>query len=104
HPDLFRLLAWYSLEQKVDSLTERASAHEKKIKAIMNAQSAGLVGTTFTPGFLLTVIMALATAWTPTNPFGLSHDLDAEKMPSKTRDAIAKAISLITKGEEGISN
>jgi AcrR family transcriptional regulator len=102
HPDLFRLMAWYSLEQKVDSLTERASAQEKKIKAIMNAQSAAVVGTTFTPGFLLTAIMALATAWTPTNPFGPSHDPDAVKMPSETRDAIAKAISLITKGEEGI--
>ncbi|MGG3640208.1 TetR family transcriptional regulator [Bacillus gobiensis] len=97
HPDLMRLMAWYSLEQKVGSLTERASARDKKIKAITNAQSAGQVGTTFTPGFLLTAIMALATAWSATNPFGPSHDTDAAKMPSETRDAIAKAVSLIIK-------
>jgi AcrR family transcriptional regulator len=104
HPDLFRLMAWYGLEQKVVNLTERASVQQKKIKQLLNAQSAGLVGTTFTPGFLLTAIMALATAWTPTNPFGPSYDPDGVKKPSETRDAIAKVISLITKGEEGISN
>lgn len=104
HPDLFRLMAWYGLEQKVVNLTERASVQQKKIKQLLNAQSAGLVGTTFTPGFLLTAIMALATAWTPTNPFGSSYDPDGVKKPSETRDAIAKVISLITKGEEGISN
>jgi AcrR family transcriptional regulator len=104
HPDLFRLMAWYGLEQKVDNLTERASVQQKKIKELMNAQSAGLVGTTFTPGFLLTAIMALATAWTPTNPFGPSYDPNALKTPNKTREAIAKGVSLLTKDEESISN
>ncbi|MFD2615915.1 TetR family transcriptional regulator [Terrilactibacillus laevilacticus] len=104
HPDLMRLMAWYSLEQRVGTLTERATVQEKKIKEIMEAQNAGLVGTTFTPGFLMTTIMALATAWTATNPFGLSHDLDAEKMPIETREAIVKAIRLITKSEEDIAN
>ncbi|MDQ0497236.1 hypothetical protein [Paenibacillus brasilensis] len=61
HPDLFRLMAWYGLEQKVDNLTERASVQQKEIKELMNAQNAGLVGTTFTPGILLTAVMALAT-------------------------------------------
>lgn len=97
HPDLMRLMAWYSMEQKVGSLTERTSVRDKKIKAIMNAQSDGLVGTTFPPGFLLTAIMTLATAWTATNPFGPSYDPDAAKMPSETRDAIAKAVSLMIK-------
>jgi hypothetical protein len=46
------------------------------------ADHSGLVGTTFTPGFLLTAIMALATAWTATNPFGPSLDPDAAKMPN----------------------
>jgi AcrR family transcriptional regulator len=104
HPELFRLMAWYGLEQRVVNLTERASVQQKKIKQLMNAQSAGQVGTTFTPGFLLTAIMALATAWTPTNPFGPSYDPNALKTPNETREAIAKAVSLLAKGEEGISN
>ncbi|MFC5449817.1 TetR/AcrR family transcriptional regulator [Paenibacillus aestuarii] len=104
NPDLFRLMAWYALEQKAVNLTDRASVQQKKINQLMNAQSAGQVGMTFTPGFLLTAIMVLATAWTPTNPFGPSYDPDALKTPNETREAIAKAISLLTKGEESISN
>lgn len=104
HPDLFRLMAWYGLEQKPGNLTERAAVQEKKMNAILDAQNAGLVGKTFTPGFLMTAILVLATAWTPNNPFGPSHEPNAGKMPSETRDAIVRAIRLITKGEEGISN
>lgn len=100
HPHVVRLMTWYSLEQKADNITERTSVRDKKVKAIMDAQHDGLVGTTFTPGFLLTAIMALATAWTPTHPFGPSHDPDALKVPSETREAIARAVSLIAKGEE----
>ncbi|MDP4086243.1 MAG: hypothetical protein Q8934_16730 [Bacillota bacterium] len=62
HPKLFRLMTWYGLEQKVGNLNELASVHEKKLKEINNAQSSGLVGTTFTPEFLMTAIMSLASA------------------------------------------
>lgn len=103
NPELFRLMAWYGLEQRDANLTERASVQQKKIKQLMDAQSAGQVGTTFTPGFLLTAVMALATAWTATNPFGPSYAPDALKTPDKTREAIAKAVSLLAKGEEGHS-
>ncbi|WP_243239687.1 TetR family transcriptional regulator [Sulfobacillus harzensis] len=99
HPDIVRLMTWYSLEQKVDHLTERASVRDKKLKAIMDAQNDGLIGMTFTPGFLMTAIMALATAWTPTNPFGPSHDPEAG-IPQETREAIARAVSLMTKRED----
>ncbi|MFD0695460.1 TetR family transcriptional regulator [Paenibacillus sp. GCM10027628] len=104
HPDIFRLMTWYGLEQKVVNLTERASVQQKKIKEVMNAQNAGLVGTTFTPGFLLTAIMALATSWTETNPFGPSYDPNALKTPNETREAIGKAVSLMIKVDEGNSN
>jgi len=95
NPALFRLLAWYSLEQKAGSLAERAAAQEKKRKEIVDAQHAGMVGTAFTPGFLLTAIMTLATAWTAVNPYGPSYDPDGAKNPGETRDAIAKAVQLI---------
>jgi AcrR family transcriptional regulator len=97
HPKLFRLMAWNGLEQKVGNLTERASTQEKKLKEIKNAQSSGLIGNTFTPGFLMTFIMSLATAWLATNPFGPSYDPDVAKNPIETRDAISKAVSLIVK-------
>ncbi|WAH37255.1 TetR family transcriptional regulator [Alicyclobacillus dauci] len=100
HPHIVRLMTWHSLEQKTDNLTERTSVRDKKLQAIMDAQNNGLIGTTFTPGFLMTAIMALATAWTPTHPFGTSHDPDAENHSRETREAIARAVSLISKGEE----
>lgn len=99
HPHIVRLMTWYSLEQKGASITERTSIRDKKIKAILNAQNDGSVGRTFTPGFLMTAVMALATAWTPTHPFGPSHDPDDVKIPSGTREAIAKAVGLISNGE-----
>lgn len=100
HPNVVRLMTWYSLEQQTDNIAERTTVRDKKIKAIVDAQNNGEVGKTFTPGFLLTAIMALATAWTPTHPFGSSHDPDAAKIPEETRGAIARAVSLLAKGEE----
>lgn len=99
HPKIVRLMSWYRLEQNMDDLSERASVHEKKIKALTDAQSEGLVGTAFTPDFLMTAIMALATAWTPIHPFGHSNGSDAVKTPQETREAIAKAVRLIVEGE-----
>jgi len=97
NPELFRLMTWYNLEQNTVNLTERALVQQKKITEVMNAQRSGLIGTTFTPGFILTTIMVLATAWTPTNPFGPSYEPNTLKTPIETRDAIYKVINLITK-------
>jgi AcrR family transcriptional regulator len=96
HPDLYRLMAWYGLEQKTIIINERIAVQQKKIKEVMDAQNAGLVGTAFTPGFLLTAIMALATAWTAVNPFGPSYEPNALKLPNETKAAIIKAVRLIT--------
>jgi AcrR family transcriptional regulator len=99
HPDIVRLMTWCGLEQKAGNFTEHASVRDEKHKAIMDAQNDGLIGTTFTPRFLMTAIMALATAWIPTHPFGVSHDPDAMNIPIETRESIAKAVSLIVKSE-----
>lgn len=95
HPDLYRLMAWYGLEQKAIDLTERTAVQQRKIKELIDAQSAGQVGTAFTPGFLLTAIMALATAWTAISPFGPSYEPNALQQPDETKAAIAKAVSLL---------
>jgi len=95
NPDLMRLMAWFSLEQKVDSPAERTTAHDEKVAALLKAQSAGQVGTAFSPSFLLNAIMVLASAWTATNPFGPSLNPDAAKNPDALRNAIVRAVSLI---------
>jgi AcrR family transcriptional regulator len=95
HPALFRLVAWFALEQKADSPAARGAARNAKLAALLKAQKAGQVGTAFSPGFLLTAIMTLATAWTVANPFGPFIDPDAPKKPVALRRSIAEAVRLL---------
>jgi hypothetical protein len=53
------------------------------------------VGEAFAPGFLLTAIMTLATAWTPSNPYGPSYDPNGAIKPHETREAVARAVRLM---------
>jgi AcrR family transcriptional regulator len=101
HPDLMRLMAWFSLEQNADSPEERGAARDEKVAAWMKAQNAGQVGTAFPPGFLLTAIMALATAWTAANPFGSSLEPDAHKHPAALRRNIREAVRLLSESTLG---
>jgi AcrR family transcriptional regulator len=96
HPDLMRLMSWFALERKVESPVERAAAFQSKTEALAKAQKNGVVSAAFTPSFLVTVVMALATAWTPTNPFGPSLDPDAASHPEKLRKDIMTAIRVLT--------
>lgn len=99
NPDLIRLMTWSSLEQKTESPAERGTIHDQKVAALIQAQSAGQVNKTLSPGFLLTAIMALATAWTASNPFGPSLDPDSTKNPDELKNSIAEAVRLITQGD-----
>ena len=99
HPDLMRLMAWFGLEQKADSPAERGAALHRKVAALMTAQDAGRVGTAFSPGFLLTAIMALATAWTAPNPYGTSLDPNAHKHLATLRRNIAEAVRLLSESK-----
>jgi AcrR family transcriptional regulator len=95
HPDLYRLLAWFNLEQTGMSSAERSAVKTAKIDALKKAQKAGHVGTAFPPGFLLTAIMSIATAWTAANPFGSTIDPDASKKPDALRRNVADAVRLL---------
>lgn len=101
NPDLVGLMAWFGLEQTSNSSAERAASRDEKIAALKKAQSAGQVGATFSPNFLLTAIMSLATAWTAANPFGPSLDPTAHKHPSALRRKIALAIGLLSESQGG---
>jgi hypothetical protein len=92
-------MAWFALEQKADSPAERGKALDMKVAALMKAQKTGQVGKAFSPSFLLTAIMALATAWTAANPFGPSLDPDAHKRPAALRRSIAEAIRLLSESK-----
>jgi AcrR family transcriptional regulator len=96
NPDLYRLTAWFALEQKAVEPTERNTAKNAKLAGLRKSQKAGRLGTAFSPGFMLTAIMALATAWTAASPFGRMIDPDALKNPADLRRKIAEAVRLLT--------
>jgi AcrR family transcriptional regulator len=95
NPDLFRLMTWFALEQRADSPAERVAVRKRKVAALVKAQKAGQLGTTFSPDFLLTAIMVLATAWTAANPFRPSLDPDKPQRPAALRRSIAEAVRLL---------
>jgi AcrR family transcriptional regulator len=96
HPDLMRLMAWFSLEQGAQSGPERRASFNAKIEALVSAQDRGSLGRAFPPRFLATAVMALATAWSAANPFGYVLDPDAAKNRSVLRQAVADAVTLIS--------
>jgi hypothetical protein len=96
HPDLMRLIAWFSLEKKSEPPAERVAARDMKVAALFKAQTAGQLGTALPADFLLTAIMALATVWTATNPFGPSLDSNTQGRPADLRQNIAAAVRLLS--------
>jgi AcrR family transcriptional regulator len=96
HPELMRLIAWFGLEQKVDSPAVRSATWEQRVSALKKSQSAGTVGTAFPPAFLLTCIMSLVTAYTAANSFGPSLNVDAAMRPGLLRKHIAEAVRLMS--------
>lgn len=98
NPDLMRLLAWSNLEQATTDSSERVASRDAKIAELREAQEAGQIAETFSPDFLLTAIMTLATGWTAANPFGLLHDPQATEHQAALRKDLVEAVRLLTAG------
>ncbi|WP_030175952.1 MULTISPECIES: TetR family transcriptional regulator [Actinomycetes] len=96
NPDLLRLMSWSSLERTTDDPAERAEVHRGKVRAIEDAQRNGMVASVFAPAELLTAIMALATAWSPANPFSPAFGPTAAQHADSLRKGVAAAVALIT--------
>jgi AcrR family transcriptional regulator len=99
HPDLFRLVAWSTLERVGGGSAEKGAAQKAKIASLKQAQQAGQVSAALPPAFLLTAIMSIATAWSAANPFGSTIDPDAPKRPAALRRCIAEAVRALTRTE-----
>ncbi|HET6327318.1 MAG TPA: TetR family transcriptional regulator [Planctomycetaceae bacterium] len=96
NPDLMRLLAWCTLEQKRNGSAERGAAFRGKIGKLAAAQQAGQVGRAFPADFLLTAIMSLGTAWSVASLFGPSLDPKLAEHPAKLRKSVIEAVRLLT--------
>ena len=93
HPDLMRLLAWSGLERRAPVPPEQAAGTAAKLAAIAGAQAAGRVQATDTPAFILSVIVAVATAWTAGNPYAAVIDPATAGCPTVYRDAVRRAVT-----------
>jgi len=93
--DLMRLLAWSNLEERATEPAARAKVHDSKVAGIAAAQADGKLNPGFPAGFLLTLVMTLATAYTAANPFA-SLDPDATLDTVALRHHITEAVRLIT--------
>jgi AcrR family transcriptional regulator len=70
HPDVMRLAAWHSLEQRegrsaIEAITK---ANQAKVDAIRQAQEEGWISTRFTAAELLMLIINTASMWTLQTP------------------------------------
>jgi AcrR family transcriptional regulator len=95
NPDVYRLLAWATLERTAALPPAREREHDSKLPLIHAQQEAGAIGTDAPPALVLMAVMALATAWSPVFPFGATANPAAGLSPDTIRDTIADMVARI---------
>jgi AcrR family transcriptional regulator len=95
NPDVYRLLAWATLETTAAMPPTREREHARKIPLIRQQQEAGTVYRGMPPELILMAVMALSTAWSPAFPFGATANPDTGFAPEAIRDAIADMVNRI---------
>jgi AcrR family transcriptional regulator len=96
HPALMRLLLWSTLELDEDPSAVRIRSQEDKVAAVERAQQAGGISGRFPAAFLLTVVMALSTAWSAAGPFGPSLNPDLAGSRDQLRRTVADAVAALS--------
>ncbi len=95
NPDLMRLMAWSALEQKAKGEAGRGAKFDAKVRALAEAQHAGLVGTALPAEFLLDFVLSLATVWSAAGLFGSSVNPKAAERSAAQRESLIKAVRLL---------
>ncbi len=95
-PDLMRLLAWSTLEQSTGVSDGRTASHDAKIAALAQAQADHRLDAAFSPAFLVTTVMSLATSWSAAFPFGLAMHPDRTPPLDDLRAQVVHAIQRLT--------
>jgi AcrR family transcriptional regulator len=95
NPDLYRLMAWATLERPASRSLSREREHDRKVPLIAEQQDAGPVDGALPPELLLMAVMALGTAWSPAFPFGASANPDSALDPATIREAVGEMVARI---------
>lgn len=99
NPDVYRLLAWATLERTAARPPARAREHDRKVPLIREQQGAGTVNGTLPPELILMAVMTLATAWSPAFPFGAAANPDTDLDASAVREAVSAMVERIVRPE-----
>jgi len=95
NPDVYRLLAWATLERTTALPPARESEHDRKLPLIQAEQESGTIQTDAPPELILMAVMALATAWSPVFPFGATANPASDLSPDAIREAVTKMVARI---------
>ena len=95
NPDVYRLLAWATLERTAAIPPAREREHDRKLPLIHAQQEAGTIRADAPPALILMAVMALATAWSPTFPFGATANPDADLPTDTIRETIVEMVARI---------
>lgn len=101
NPDVYRLLAWATLERTAPRPPSREREHNRKLPLIREQQEAGTVADAVPAELILMAVMALATAWSPAFPFGATANPDAALEPAAIREAVGEMVERIVRPESG---
>jgi AcrR family transcriptional regulator len=95
NPDVYRLLAWATLERTAALPPARKHEHDGKLPLIRAQQESGMIDTKAPAALIMMAVMTLATAWSPVFPFGATANPDANLSPGAIRDVIADMVARI---------
>jgi len=95
NPDVYRLLAWATLERTAALPPAREREHHRALPIIQAEQESGAIQTDAPPALILMSVMALATAWSPAFPFGATANPATDLSPGTIRDTIAAMVARI---------
>lgn len=97
HPEVQRLATWYRLERAdgTDPIEAIVASNAAKVKAIAEAQRAGLLTTRFEPAVLLGLVLTLSGMWCSVTPeyTGLVKRLSVAKRRQAIVDAVAALLA-----------
>jgi AcrR family transcriptional regulator len=97
NPDVYRLLAWATLERTTPRPPTREREHDRKVPLIREQQEAGAVAGGLPAELVLMAVLALATAWSPAFPFGAAANPDAGLAPEAVREAVGEMVERIVR-------
>ncbi|MEZ0091829.1 TetR/AcrR family transcriptional regulator [Streptacidiphilus sp. EB129] len=100
HPEAMRLVGWFGLENRADEPKARTAYMAEQSQRIAQGQTDGKISGAFTPGFLMTTVLALASAWSASSPWGPSMAPQELDEPDALRGSIARVIALLTTDQE----